>query len=179
MTIIAIETNYRGYRFRSRLEARWAVFFTAACVAWEYEKQGYVVDGVPYLPDFWLPQFETFFEVKGQDEYDAHLMQRLAEQSRKPVCVAVGQIPEPDECQCTVRGFLPMVGFDGLIEACVDNAFMQCSDCGVVRLLSENYFGGKGYCSCGERGRMGPASGPLRAARSARFEHHGPRSVPE
>ena len=25
-----IETMYRGYRFRSRLEARWAVFFTAA-----------------------------------------------------------------------------------------------------------------------------------------------------
>ena len=26
-----IETEYRGYRFRSRFEARWAVFFDAAC----------------------------------------------------------------------------------------------------------------------------------------------------
>lgn len=25
--IKAIETEYKGYRFRSRLEARWAVFF--------------------------------------------------------------------------------------------------------------------------------------------------------
>lgn len=25
----AIETRYKGYRFRSRLEARWAVFFDA------------------------------------------------------------------------------------------------------------------------------------------------------
>ena len=25
----AIETEYNGYRFRSRLEARWAVFFDA------------------------------------------------------------------------------------------------------------------------------------------------------
>ena len=29
MKIAAIETKYKGYRFRSRLEARWAVFFDA------------------------------------------------------------------------------------------------------------------------------------------------------
>ena len=28
-SIKPIETNYKGYRFRSRLEARWAVFFDA------------------------------------------------------------------------------------------------------------------------------------------------------
>ena len=33
----AIETEYKGYRFRSRLEARWAVFFDACGVKWEYE----------------------------------------------------------------------------------------------------------------------------------------------
>lgn len=27
MTIKAIDTIYKGYKFRSRLEARWAVFF--------------------------------------------------------------------------------------------------------------------------------------------------------
>jgi hypothetical protein len=27
MSAKAIETHYKGYRFRSRLEARWAVFF--------------------------------------------------------------------------------------------------------------------------------------------------------
>ena len=30
--IKAIETVYKGYRFRSRLEARWAVFFDACGV---------------------------------------------------------------------------------------------------------------------------------------------------
>ena len=30
MEIKPIETHYKGYRFRSRLEARWAVFFDAA-----------------------------------------------------------------------------------------------------------------------------------------------------
>ena len=29
-----IETEYLGYRFRSRLEARWAVFFTALKMDW-------------------------------------------------------------------------------------------------------------------------------------------------
>ncbi|MCC6419519.1 MAG: hypothetical protein IT429_14900 [Gemmataceae bacterium] len=53
--IKAIETSYKGYRFRSRLEARWAVFFDALGISWEYEKQGYNLPSGPYLPDFWLP----------------------------------------------------------------------------------------------------------------------------
>lgn len=51
----AIETLYKGYRFRSRLEARWAVFFDALGVRWEYERQGYSLPAGAYLPDFWLP----------------------------------------------------------------------------------------------------------------------------
>jgi hypothetical protein len=51
----AIETRYKGYRFRSRLEARWAVFFDALCVRWEYEPEGFELgDGIRYLPDFKL-----------------------------------------------------------------------------------------------------------------------------
>jgi len=64
-TIKAIETQYKGYRFRSRLEARWAVFFDALGVKWEYEKEGYDLGEAGwYLPDFWLPQIESFVEVK-------------------------------------------------------------------------------------------------------------------
>ena len=55
MSIKAIETQYKGYRFRSRLEARWAVFFDALKQDWEYEREGFELgDGVRYLPDFWL-----------------------------------------------------------------------------------------------------------------------------
>jgi hypothetical protein len=53
-SIKPIETSYQGYRFRSRLEARWAVFFDTLGLAWEYEPEGYVLDGHPYLPDFKL-----------------------------------------------------------------------------------------------------------------------------
>ena len=64
-TIKPIETVYNGYRFRSRLEARWAVFFDAAGVEYEYEPEGYVLnDGTNYLPDFYLPGLQLFVEIK-------------------------------------------------------------------------------------------------------------------
>lgn len=51
----AIETVYRGIKFRSKLEAQWAVFFDQCGVEWEYEPEGYDLgDGVWYLPDFVL-----------------------------------------------------------------------------------------------------------------------------
>jgi hypothetical protein len=50
----AIETKYKGRRFRSRLEARWAVFFDAMGFKWEYEPEGYAKGGIAYLPDFLL-----------------------------------------------------------------------------------------------------------------------------
>lgn len=68
MNIRAIETRYKGYRFRSRLEARWAVFFDSLPYPekWEYEKEGYDLDSRWYLPDFYLPRFGCFIEVKGE-----------------------------------------------------------------------------------------------------------------
>ena len=50
----AIETTYKGFRFRSRLEAKWAVFFDAMGIPWDYEVEGYEFDGERYLPDFLL-----------------------------------------------------------------------------------------------------------------------------
>src|SRR5215467_9619768 len=68
MTIKAIETKYGGYKFRSRLEARWAVFFDEEEIEWDYEPQGFTVDtprgGINYLPDFWLGSGQ-WAEVKG------------------------------------------------------------------------------------------------------------------
>jgi len=63
-----IETAYRGYRFRSRLEARWAVAFDDyPFFRWEYEPQGFDLDGTPYLPDFriwWDSDTYSWLEVK-------------------------------------------------------------------------------------------------------------------
>ena len=70
MEIKAIETVYNGYKFRSRLEARWAVFFDAAGIKYEYEPEGFefynweTADTDRYLPDFYLPQLNCYVEVK-------------------------------------------------------------------------------------------------------------------
>jgi len=65
--IKAIETVYKGYRFRSRIEARWAVFFDTLGIKYEYEKEGYDLDGLWYLPDFWLPELKCWIEIKGEE----------------------------------------------------------------------------------------------------------------
>lgn len=70
--LTAIETHYGGCRFRSRLEARWAVFFDAIGWDWNYEPQGFATGPVQYLPDFHIPNETTpvsdngmYVEVKG------------------------------------------------------------------------------------------------------------------
>lgn len=74
MNINPIETVYKGHRFRSRLEARWAVFFDVLGIEWEYEIEGFKITanwsdkGTKtwyYLPDFYLPESKTWVEVKG------------------------------------------------------------------------------------------------------------------
>lgn len=64
MAIFAIETAYNGYRFRSRLEARWAVLFDTLGIDYLYEYEGFTI-GHGYLPDFFLPKLDLWFEVKG------------------------------------------------------------------------------------------------------------------
>lgn len=53
--IQAIETRYAGALFRSRLEARWAVFFDQLKVPWLYEYEGFETRAGWYLPDFYMP----------------------------------------------------------------------------------------------------------------------------
>jgi hypothetical protein len=100
-----IETRYAGHRFRSRLEARWAVFFDALGIRWEYEPQGFVIPrsgggSTPYLPDFLLPECGTWVEVKGsEDSLDHGLMEDAAVHLPRawgaPTLLLLGPIPEP------------------------------------------------------------------------------------
>jgi len=78
MSATPIETSYAGYRFRSRVEARWAVFFDMLNLPWSYEVEGYHLGeaGEMYLPDFrvirnlrqgedYSAQREMWIEIKG------------------------------------------------------------------------------------------------------------------
>ena len=117
--IKAIQTEYQGYLFRSRLEARWAVFFDACGVKWEYEPEGYDLGhGIYYLPDFLLHDVQLggfgsdsdfsdirnlYVEIKGEMSqkdaekimsfYKAGITDRLSGSSHTPVLV-LGNIPE-------------------------------------------------------------------------------------
>jgi len=90
----AIETSYKGYRFRSRLEARWAVFFDHIGVKWEYEPEGFEFkDGSRYLPDFRLPDVGMWVEVKPTEKLSDDEKQKIDNlvcESEFPVYVTSG-----------------------------------------------------------------------------------------
>jgi hypothetical protein len=102
--IKAIETTYAGCRFRSRLEARWAVFFDHLGTPWEYEPEGVVTeDGTKYLPDFWLPEMRLWAEVKGTVDRAAlnkvgralPALRPHADSQVTQVLVVLGPVPRP------------------------------------------------------------------------------------
>lgn len=115
----AIETIYNGYRFRSRLEARWAVFFDAAGIRYEYEPEGFEIGEdfgwdppLRYLPDFYFPDWDIYGEVKPS-------LEKLKEDEEKlawmvdydgPMCkglLILGQIPNTStSCIPTLYIFL-------------------------------------------------------------------------
>jgi len=60
-----LETRWKGFRFRSRLEGRFAVFFSTLGLRFEYEPEGFDLGSAGrYLPDFYLPDVRWFAEVK-------------------------------------------------------------------------------------------------------------------
>lgn len=87
-----IETLYAGHRFRSRLEARWAVFFDALGVRWEYEPDAYGLPSGNYLPDFriHLAAGPVWFEVKPPASPADRRWDELGEQSNSAFYVARG-----------------------------------------------------------------------------------------
>ena len=62
-----LQTTYNGVKYRSRTEARWAVFFESMGVKFIYEPEGYNLDGVMYLVDFFVPDWNAYFEVKNSN----------------------------------------------------------------------------------------------------------------
>lgn len=85
----SIETTYKGYRFRSRLEARTAVLLNESGIPFIYEPEGFAFeDGTTYLPDFYLPDQDAFLECKGiMKEKDYHKMEMLSKETGKEIVI--------------------------------------------------------------------------------------------
>lgn len=99
--ITPIQTRYGGCLFRSRLEARWAVFFDQLSIPWLYEHEGYDLgaDG-RYLPDFLLypnTQIAMWFEVKGKFPSPEELRkaQGLSRGTGLPTFIYFGELAVP------------------------------------------------------------------------------------
>jgi hypothetical protein len=110
MTIKAIETLYRGYRFRSRLEARWAVFFDQLEVPWIYECEGLEVEGVRYLPES-----KAYVEIKPESSSEFHtprvyIAGRMKEPCFRPFDVSC----EYETFHHHFAGYAPLKALDGV-----------------------------------------------------------------
>ncbi len=154
--IAPIETTYNGLTFRSRLEARWAVFFDKLGVRYEYAKQSFhftVFDAertelrpTGYIPDFWLPDLALWVEIKpwsmqGFGEA-AGKARGLAIETKQPVLLTLGS-PQPNAFQdkayqavlfrpverwpLFARNFRDLAGY-----AIFNLRWCECSHCGSV-----------------------------------------------
>ena len=95
--IKAIETPYRGIKFRSRLEARWAVFFDELKILYLYEAEGFDIDGVWYLPDFYLPAFDTYVEIKPSHDISMNELNKINKLAQYKSLFVVYGNPAPYE----------------------------------------------------------------------------------
>lgn len=90
----AIETKYDNYRFRSRLEARHALFFNTLGIPYIYEMEGFDLEGTWYLPDFYLPKQDCYVEIKGVEPTPEEMGKAydLAFYSLKKVYIFFGEV---------------------------------------------------------------------------------------
>lgn len=124
----ALETFYKRHKFRSRLEARWAVFFDCIGQKWEYEKEGYELNGFCYLPDFWLPKLKSWIEIKGEkpSEFEKVKAKRLTKFTGHPVYLFFGSIEE-NFSDKTNSAF----SYSGSVLSGLDHyVWCQCPQCG-------------------------------------------------
>ena len=109
-----IETRAYGCRFRSRLEARWAVFLTEAGFHWEYEPEGAALEAGHYLCDFRVTKNDVtiWLEVKPKltvDQPDDPRWAELARTSGLMVFTVRGMHRSGDRCEAahSARVWMP------------------------------------------------------------------------
>lgn len=133
-----IETEFQGVRYRSRLEARWAVFMTALGIDFKYEPDGYTQGGICYLPDFYLPQHDYWLEIK-PDLPDADAQGKasmLAENTQKPVFILYGDIPSGESWK-NDSAHLTCPSSQGGVWSDTCYRWAECGACGFIGMAWE------------------------------------------
>jgi hypothetical protein len=168
----AIETVYDGYRFRSRLEARWAVFFKTAGIRYTYEL---------YLSCFYLPEVNmrttedkggiyVVVEPSTPNYYRTDYLDELSWITGRSVLLVQGmpKVGGHYEFTCTFY----CINWD------IDMHFMRCYKCLRVCVRHRDCCELCEYClkQSGEKSRCDAAHPSLvhavKVARSYRFGNH-------
>jgi hypothetical protein len=171
MRIKAIETNVCGVYYRSRLEARWRIWFDSMGIPVNYEQVGFDVCGTRYLPDFEVPEWGWHIEIKPDhitrmeaarigrlfDTWGAHTEGALAVIRGVP---AYGQYTMRLSDDPTGSSFV----------------FAVCRRCDGMGYVSEDGWGLAGSHSCGDHERRPMDKHPrilsaYEQAMKAKFDH--------
>lgn len=141
-----LPTSYKGIRFRSRQEARWAVFFDTLRIQWLYEPEAYKLGETVYLPDFWLPKQNCFWEVKTLGGGGEEKGEGLVKLTKKPVYIHDGEIAlnelfansAPDESLYDQSDSAHAIWW-GEESVCYDYYYLwcECPKCGLLGLEFE------------------------------------------
>ena len=176
--IQALQTWHNGHHFRSRVEARWAVFFEHMGVSFDYEPEAYSDGQTAYLPDFLISlrlsapdnRFEpkVFFEVKGAQPTPEELAKArmLAKLTNKHVLIAFGSFSSgfksiPTPVMFSVK---PDGAVDGLFH------WSHCQGCDAFTFQRVTAF--SDGCRCGYPHASSALAAAYNAARGARFGVH-------
>ncbi len=172
-----IQTSYDRYLFRSRTEARWAVFFDNLNISWEYEKEGFELEDLFvgtlfYLPDFWLPNVYAkngqgqgvWLEIKGTipTETEERKCYALEEGTHRPVFLVVGIPPGNGEDGYGIVDFPCM--FSGL-------TFCKCYHCKSIKIGHSLAHDPCEKCGGQTDDQHPDIQQAILAARQVRFEH--------
>jgi hypothetical protein len=96
MTARSLETTYDGCTYRSRVEARWAIWFDSVGLRFQYEPQGFAIRSGAYLPDFWVEGWRMFLEIKGVEPTDEE-RQKCADLAQAAECDVLLAVGAPEE----------------------------------------------------------------------------------
>ena len=181
----AIQTEYNGYKFRSRLEARWAVFFSSLGINWLYEHEGFdISDGEYYLPDFYLPDIPfmygdkgCYIEVKSSNNTNDDKWKRFGYKSDIPIMLVTG-IPyqNPHDCPNISKDVYNDVCYWFIKKECSDGPYLFC-ECNICNKIGLQFDGRAGRnCNCTKSDKNYGYNtlriqNAYKMARQARFEH--------
>lgn len=125
-----IPTKYKGIKFKSKLESKWAKWLDDVNIVWDYETQGFKLKNCWYLPDFYLPEINTIIEVKGamdRIEKPYYLMGEIKKEKG---------VYDPDDCLMILLAG-PVPYFYNIFPTYSDGFYINKCSCGTNSIVTK------------------------------------------